>query len=119
MLRKSSLLLACLVCVSVHGHGAIVSPRCRNSVDFFATPSISGVDPCTNASGAACENGQSAHWYSQGCTIGCSECDHVSGRVQIDICGKGFKPTLPDGSNGKPDFRTANRNATPGSKYDI
>ena len=54
-------------------------------------------------------------------TIGCPTCDHVSGRVQIDICGNNASgvTTIPDGSNGKPDFRTTNRNETPGSKYDI
>jgi hypothetical protein len=39
--------------------------------------------------------GQAAFWYSQGCFIGCPECDHVSGRRQTDICKKGFVGQLP------------------------
>ena len=63
------------------GHGAIVSPRSRNSIDYLA--GISGVDDCRNLTGAPCENGQAAHWYSQGCFIGCPTCDHESGRRQV------------------------------------
>ena len=53
-------------------HGAIVSPRSRNSIDYLA--GVRGIDRCYNFSGPACENGQAAHYYSQGCTIGCAEC---------------------------------------------
>ncbi len=53
-------------------------------------------------------------YYQQGCFIGCPECDHVSGRRQIDLCGLGKKATIND-----PKYRSVNRNATAGSIYDI
>ena len=43
----------------------------------------------------------------------CAECDHVSGRRQIDLCGSGFVGTLD------PKYRTVNRASTPGSPEDI
>ena len=45
------------------GHGAMVTPRPRNSIDYLL-----GINPsyCSNATGSKCENGQSAFWYSQG-----------------------------------------------------
>ncbi len=45
-------------------HGAMVSPRSRNSFDF-AFPNASTISPCTNVTGDACQNGQAAYWYSQ------------------------------------------------------
>ena len=47
------------------------------------------------------------YWYSQGCFIGCDECDHKSGRRQIDLCKKGFVGKLPDYAIA------VNRNSTP------
>ena len=38
---------------------------------------------------SGCDNAQACYWYQQGCTIGCPTCDHVSGRVQVDLCGLG------------------------------
>ena len=92
-------------------HGAIVSPRSRNSIDYLA--GVRGIDRCYNFSGPACENGQAAHYYSQGCTIGCPTCDHVSGRQQVDLCGLGKSATLPDYA------RSVNRQAAAGSDLDI
>ena len=60
----------------------------------------------------ACVNGQASFWYSQGCFIGCPECDHRSGRVQTDLCGLGAVAT----NNGE--ARSVNLNATPGSADD-
>jgi hypothetical protein len=108
-------LAALLLLVQLPGitaHGAIVSPRSRNSIDYLVP--ISGIDSCRNLTGAPCENGQAAHWYSQGCFIGCPSCDHESGRRQTDLCGLGKQPTLND-----PLLRTVNRNVTAGSKLDI
>ena len=51
--------------------------------------------------------------YSQGCFIGCPECDHKSGRRQTDLCGLGKIATLPDWA------RSVNLNATIGSDLDI
>ena len=110
------LLLASVV-AAVSGHGAIISPRSRNSVDYLVgvnTPKDwPGNADCTNITGDDCHNGQADFYYSQGCTIGCPVCDHVNGRQQVDICGLGKKATLPD------QFRSVNRNATAGSPLDI
>lgn len=102
----------------VLGHGAIISPRSRNSVDYLVGvntpkdwPSNAG---CTNITGDSCHNGQADFWYSQGCFIGCPVCDHMSGRRQVDLCGLGFNATIND-----PMLRSVNRNATAGSIYDI
>ena len=104
----------------VIGHGAIITPRSRNSVDFTVgvnTPVDwpSNAD-CTNVTGTDpgdCRNGQAGFYYSQGCSIGCPECDHISGRVQKDICGLGMKATLPAYA------RSLNLASTPGSPEDI
>eukprot|EP00039_Didymoeca_costata_P006387 m.89761 g.89761 ORF g.89761 m.89761 type:complete len:384 (+) comp13238_c0_seq2:20-1171(+) len=100
---------------SVVGHGAMVSPRSRNSIDW-QEGSVGANETwawCQNSTGETCNNGQTAYWYSQGCFIGCPTCDHVSGRRQTDLCGKGFVGQLPS-------YAIAiNRNATRDSKYDI
>lgn len=99
------------------GHGAIVSPRSRNSVDYLVGVNVPKAWPsdrqCVNITGGPCDNGQAAFWYSQGCFIGCPECDHLSGRRQVDLCGLG-KATIND-----PKFRTVNRQAAAGSEQDI
>lgn len=94
---------ACIIVPLVAGHGAMVTPRSRNSIDYDENvshfPASGGGDNwawCTNMTGAPCNNGQAAYWYSQGCFIGCPECDHKSGRRQTDLCGKGFVGMLPD-----------------------
>eukprot|EP00729_Bicosta_minor_P000234 gene234-15956_t len=100
------------------GHGAIISPRSRNSVDYLVGVNAPADWPsnrdCTNITGGACNNGQADFWYSQGCFIGCGECDHTSGRRQIDLCGLGMVATIND-----PKYRSVNRNATAGSPEDI
>ena len=81
--------LAALVAVA-DGHGAMVLPRSRNSVDVSLTFRITARRPnhahysfgpvpsqqylvrhneggkCSNLTGDACNNGQAAMWYSQG-----------------------------------------------------
>ena len=93
------------------GHGSLVTPRPRNSVDYLV-----GVNEqsCANLTGGNCTNGQAAFWYSQGCTIGCQECDHVSGRRQTDVCGLGTAATV-----NNPSERSLNRAAAAGSPEDI
>ena len=77
-------------------HGAMVTPRSRNSIDWEEGPLHNGGLGgttwawCQNMTGEKCNNGQTAYWYSQGCFIGCDACDHVSGRRQTDLCKKGF-----------------------------
>lgn len=95
----------------VVGHGSLVSPRSRNSVDYLVNVNE---QPCANATGDECHNGQASFWYSQGCFIGCPFCDHLSGRRQVDLCGLGMKATIND-----PKYRSVNRNATAGSSFDI
>ena len=87
------------------GHGAIVSPRSRNSVDYLVDVNTPKDWPsnkdCTNISGTNpndCHNGQAGFYYSQGCFIGCPECDHISGRRQTDLCRLGKKSTVNDTS---------------------
>lgn len=53
------------------GHGAMVYPRPRNSIDAFVVPPAEQKGygfkgSCANITGAPCHNGQSAFWYSQG-----------------------------------------------------
>jgi len=69
---------------------------------------------CANATGDDCNNGQAAFYYSQGCFIGCKECDHMSGRRQIDLCDSGQNATVND-----PLQRSVNRGAEAGSPEDI
>ena len=96
-----------------------------------------------------CDNAQACYWYQQGCTIGCPTCDHVSGRVQVDLCGLGkvsiicqyicfvlcllitlyyeglfgsciTLSLIPQKATiNKPEQRTVNRAAEAGSQYDI
>jgi len=125
-----SLLLLGLV-ASCMGHGAMLNPPARNSIDS----TIPGNDwgNGTNKTGHleklgvgcingtehdACHPGQAVFWFSQGCTPGCEKCDHNGTRMpNWDHCAatrkEPFAPTLD------PLYRSANRNATPGSKEDI
>ena len=89
--------LLALLSNPARGHGSMVHPRSRNSVDAFAN--VPAADrhtfgPCANISGGACDNGQSSFWYSQGCFIGCPTCDHVSGRRQTDVRVLVIEPVL-------------------------
>jgi len=106
--------LFCLAAVAVRratGHGSLVTPRPRQSIDYLA-----GVDTqwCANITGAKCNNGQAAFWYSQGCFIGCPTCDHMSGRRQTDLCGLGFKAT-----NNAARTRSVSRAVASGAFNDI
>jgi hypothetical protein len=119
MAARAAAALALLPAVVV-GHGAIITPRSRNSWDYTVGVNTPKDWPdnrdCTNVTGTDpgdCRNGQAGFYYSQGCSIGCKECDHISGRVQKDICGSGMKATLPDYA------RSLNLNATAGSPEDI
>lgn len=93
------------------GHGAMVSPRSRNSVDYLVNVNTAR---CSNITGNNCDNGQASFWYSQGCFIGCPTCDNKSGRRQVDLCGLGKKQTLTN-----PLYWSVNRDAEPGSPNDI
>ena len=117
--------IAALAVVASHlsvasAHGAVVAPLTRNAADRFplgpnlcicanATPGTAGA-----SSTSGCANGQACYWYQQGCFIGCKECDHVSGRVQKDICRSGKEPT-----NNDPATCTVNRRNIGHPKLDI
>jgi hypothetical protein len=71
---------------SAWGHASVIMPPSRNAVDGAepGTPWSGGQHPatgwlmpygadCTNGTDA-CNSGQSAFWFSQGCTIGCKVC---------------------------------------------
>ena len=88
-----------------------MTPRPRNSIDYLAKVNTQS---CANITGDTCENGQASFWYSQGCFIGCPECDHISGRRQTDLCGLGKKATVNDNK-----FLTVLRNVTAFAPSDI
>lgn len=52
--------------------------------------------------------------FSQGCTIGCPTCTGRDARAQVDVCGRGMKPTVCD-----PRLRTYNQKVPCGSKADV
>ena len=64
-------------------------------------------------------NGQACFWFSNGCSIGCDECDGTTrGPLSIrenktDTCGNKFKATVCD-----PKLRTVNTDAECGSDKD-
>jgi len=114
---------------TVDAHGAMLTPPPRNAIDS----TIPGMDwgngsthtghleplgvSCANGT-EPCKPGQSVFWFSQGCTPGCETCDSQGQRVaNWDHCAATrkapFEPTLA------PQYRTANRNATPGTEQDI
>lgn len=108
---KFAVLSFCTLVAMVAGHGAMVNPRSRNSVDWIVDVNVAR---CSNNTGAPCQNGQASMWYSQGCFIGCPTCDTASGRRQTDLCGLGKKQTLVD-----PKYWSLNRDAVPFSDDDI
>ena len=75
----------------VYGHGAVVYPPPRNNIDFdkapwsqevpYPVPAVSNPDsgywcPIPDGKGSLSgKNGQACFWFSNGCSIGCPECD--------------------------------------------
>ena len=107
-----------LLCVpAALGHGFMVNPTARNSVDKDLPIFHNGSQPafpldskgtpgcyprhgscgcyCGNGT-TPCLSGQSCFWFSQGCTIGCPTCDGKSPRSFKDLCGLGKKATVCD-----------------------
>ena len=62
---KFSLALLAVSCgvTNVAGHGAMVTPRARQSIDYLVNVNTM---KCANATGAECNNGQAAFYYRQG-----------------------------------------------------
>ena len=99
------------IIAQAHGHGALSFPRPRNAIDGAIAPWASWAFPCDAShagdeckltfceDGQHCEgscpisahsgvkgalnasNGQACYWFSNGCTVGCSECDGTSNHV--------------------------------------
>merc|ERR1711973_211912 len=122
--------------VDVSGHGAVVYPPPRNSIDHGEKPWSGEVPQQVPAvsdpkNGVWCpvpshggenkttgENGQACFWFSNGCSIGCPECDGTTRGPSIhtnkaDICGKNYRATVCD-----PQLRTVNTGADCGSDED-
>ena len=99
--------------------------RDQHVLPLGADPNTGWIEPyncgCTNGTEAACENGQSCFWFSQGCTIGCEACDGQGQRYPSwDHCPGTQKPqSFIDGTYLDKKWWTANQNATPGSYQDI
>lgn len=132
-----------LMVVSVEGHGSLVIPQSRNSIDrllpqwaggYPAQPDFPGTgrwglpnqtcatvpwscqEACVCSNGTSpCDVGQSCFWFSSGCTIGCETCDGNGRRNGKSCrCEKCANATLND-----PKLRTGNRKAVAGSPQDV
>jgi len=127
-----SVLLASLAVVGVAGHASLVQPPPRNAIDSTLPewsggkhPNTGWIEPyncrCTNGTEGECNSGQACFWFSQGCTIGCAECDGQGQRYPSwDHCPGTAKPAaFTDGTYLHKKYWTANFNATPGSYDDI
>jgi len=127
--KMVAVLLACSS--SAASHSITIIPAPRNAVDkdtpLFLNGSFPfpngepGCQPTSSVCGCWCTNGtepclaaQTCFWFSQGCTIGCSECTGYDARAQVDTCGIGMQPTICD-----PRLRTYNVGAECGSEADI
>ena len=118
----------------VYGHGAVVYPPPRNNIDFdkapwsqevpYPVPAVSNPDsgywcPIPDGKGSLSgKNGQACFWFSNGCSIGCPECDGKTRGPSIhtdkmDTCGLKYKATICD-----PKLRTVNTGAECGSDAD-
>ena len=71
---------------------------------------------CNCANGTeACDVGQSCLWFSDGCSIGCAQCDGLAGNPNTeDRCGAGMNATVCD-----PALRTYNQDAPCNTAADI
>ena len=107
---RSTLVLLLVALPGGSSHGSLIMPRSRNTIDADTEawsngkhPDTGSIEPyncaCTNGT-SVCNNGQSCFWFSQGCTIGCKDCDGNGARYpNFDHCpGESIAPTL----NGEP-----------------
>lgn len=110
----------------VDGHGSMIMPPSRNSIDAETQawsdgkfPNTGWIEPynckCNNGT-STCNSGQSCFWFSQGCGIGCKTCDGNGTRVpNFDHCpSDSIAPTITD-----PKYRTVNQAAESGSLADF
>ena len=94
----------------VAGHASLIMPPSRNGIDSQLPPwhntpnppATGWIEPysckCTNGTEEYCNSGQGCFWFSQGCTIGCKECDGKGARIpNWDHCpGESIEPTVND-----------------------
>ena len=117
----------------VTGHGTVRHPTPRNVVDHDDIPAQSNQtypyrnQACPSPDGegnTSGQLGQACYWFSNGCSIGCPQCDGTSRgpiptshdprwRRKMDTCGSGAKATLCDSSK-----RTVNVDAECGAGDD-
>lgn len=121
-------LLSLLAYIPALGHGSVLLPPSRNSIDVELPawsnakhPETGTIQPytctCTNGS-SPCNNGQSCFWFSQGCTIGCKTCDGNGSRIpNRDACPDLPKPAPEE--TIEPQYRTANLHTVKGSYEDF
>jgi len=115
------------------GHGSMIMPPSRNSVDADLPawshgkhPETGVIEPytCSCFNGTSeCDSAQSCFWFSQGTSIGCSNATGNGTRIpNLDHCPQerpaGFDPLLMEGAL-HPKYRTVNLNSTPGAIDDI
>lgn len=141
--RQLSILLAAALAVGrvahVCGHGSVVWPPPRNAIDKTLSPwngsvpnpppsveSMTGWCPVPDRNGTVTgQNGQACFWFSNGCSIGCDECDGTSRgpipwspdpkwKRKFNTCNSSTaEATICD-----PALRTVNRNASCGAADD-
>jgi len=132
-MESNFLLLLLSATPLVSGHGAVVFPPPRNAVDHDIPPwseavpdPIPGVDawcPFAKGSTLSGSNGQACFWFSNGCSIGCPECDgQTRGPIpnnpqfahKMDVCGLNYTATVCE-----PGLRTVNTGAKCGAEDDF
>jgi hypothetical protein len=136
------LLLSLSSVSTVDGHGSLVIPQTRNSIDRLAAPWKGGYpaipdfpgtgrwglpnetcgsrpwacqEGCSCSNGTeACDVGQSCFWFTSGTTIGCDKPDGDGRRVGPACrCAQCASATV-----NRPEWRTTNRAAAAGSAAD-
>ena len=117
----------------VSGHGSMIMPPSRNSIDSTLPAWSHGkhamtgaIEPyscvCKNGT-SECNVGQACFWFTQGSSVGCRAATGNGTRMpNLDHCPDerpaGFDPLAMEGAL-HPRYRTVNLNATPGSIADI
>merc|ERR1712166_1327030 len=127
---QMALRLALMVFVAgVQGHGSMLMPLSRNSIDAETPawsdgkhPATGGIEPyncrCTNGTDI-CNNGQSCFWFSNGCTPGCKACDGNGNRYpNFDHCPIEDKNLKPSDYLLK-EYWTGDKTWEEGTSYDI
>lgn len=133
-MMKATLLVALCLVAGAAGHGSMIMPPSRNSVD--ASPGMAWADgkhpetgliepytcKCSNGTDV-CNNGQSCFWFTQGASVGCKSADGNGTRIpNLDHCplerAASFNPLTMAGALD-PQYRTVNMQSKPGSVDDI